>query len=423
VRFFTSGQSWYSDGVTQTPPDQPSVHRGFALNLLPHLLGWQDEEGAIVFDGEGRLYSLYVREDFYRRGLDSSVLCTRRAPSGNRLIRSHRKLEQPEALDLFSQASRWSGRLKARIERRDPALRLRCPADQLLARLDEILRYTPERLLAERERFRRIYDPVSVLPPDQYMALVVQLTRGCPYNDCSFCDLYRDRSFEVKSPTQLREWLGAMREFFGRSLPMRKGVFLGDGNCLCLPISRLAPLIETVTEGLRGSPVLAKGLFSFADIRAVNHKSEKDLRELGELGIRRIYLGLETGAEELLAFLNKPGSRREQLDAAGRLKAAGFQVGVIFMAGIGGRRYESRHIGETLELACRLPLGEGDLIYLSRFYPIPGTPYADAALEGRIDLLSDAQIRGQTDKLRSGILAGRKDRVKVAPYDLAGFVY
>ena len=413
----------YPDDLRERALDQSGSHRTFALSLLPHLLGWQDEKGAAVFDGEGRLYSLYAAEDFFRRGLDSSVLCTRRALSGQRLTRSYRKLDEVDSLKLFAQAHEWADDLKKKIERDAASLALPCPASEALARLEEILLWDPARLLAERERFNRLYDPVSVLPPDQYMALVAQLTRGCPYNDCSFCDLYQDRDFAIKSQQELAGWIREVRVFFGRSLPIRKGVFLGDGNCLSVPTRRLATLIETVARELRGSPVLEKGLFSFADIRAVNHKSASDLETLRRLGLKRIYLGLETGSVELLAFLRKPGTREEQLEATRRLKEAGIQVGAIFMAGVGGRRYESRHVSETIELVSRLPLAKGDLVYLSHFYPIPGTPYAEEALAGRIDLLSDADIRKQTETIRAGINGLGKPGVKVAPYDLAGFVY
>jgi radical SAM superfamily enzyme YgiQ (UPF0313 family) len=201
---------------------------------------------------------------------------------------------------------------------------------------------------------------------------------------------------------------------------MRKGVFLGDGNCLAIPTGRLLPLLEIVNSELRATSVLAKGMSSFADTRAVLHKSTDQLTALANAGLKRVYLGLETGSPDLLAFLNKPGSRDDQVESVKRLKDAGIQVGAIFMTGIGGHRFACDHVEKTIELLESLPLAAADLVYLSRFYPIPGTPYAEEVLQGRTDLLSDAEIDDQFDHIRSGIV---QKGVKAAPYDLAGFVY
>jgi len=396
------------------------AHPTFVLNVLPHLISWQDEEGVVVFDGRGRLFSLYRGDCLYRRGLDSSVLCTRRAATEGRLLRTHRRLDDGEARSVFALAHEWAERLDARIrESRAPVFASQ-PVETVLARLARVLAYTPDVLVAEKDSFSRLYKPVSVLPPDQYMALVVQLTHGCPYNECTFCDLYQDRSYEVKSAAGLKEWLAQVKLFFGPALGMRKGIFLGDGNCLAIPAARLLPLLEIVNSELDGTPPLAKGMFSFADTRAVLHKSTDQLTSLANAGLKRVYLGLETGSPELLAFLNKPGTREDQVESVNRVKEAGLQAGVIFMTGIGGHRFANEHVEKTIELIRSLPLAAGDLVYLSRFYPIPGTPYAEQVLQGRMDLLSAEEIDDQFQQIRSGVT---QQGVKVAPYDLAGFVY
>ncbi len=401
----------------------PATDRGhptFVLNLLPHLLSWQDEEGVSVFDGEGRLFSLFQEDRLYRRGLDSSVLCITRTPADGRLVRTPRKLDDEEARSVFALAWRRASRLEARVRDSGVPMFAGQPAEPLLSRLGQVLAYSPDVLFAERELFSRLYKPVSVLPPDQYMVLVVQLTHGCPHNQCTFCDLYQDRSYEVKPAVDLKDWLRELKRFFGRGLGMRKGVFLGDGNCLAIPAGRLLPLLEIVNSEFRGTPALAKGMFSFADTRAILHKSPDQLTRLANAGLKRVYLGLETGSPDLLSFLNKPGTRDDQVESVKRLKDAGLQVGMIFMTGIGGHRFATEHVEKTVDLVRSLPLVAGDLVYLSRFYPIPGTPYAEQVLQGRMDLLSREETDGQFKQIRSGI--ARKG-VKIAPYDLAGFVY
>ena len=80
-------------------------------------------------------------------------------------------------------------------------------ADQMDAALDALARITawsPSRLAEDAARFRQIYKPVSILPPDQYLSIVLQATEGCSYNRCTFCTFYRDRPFRIKSPSRVR---------------------------------------------------------------------------------------------------------------------------------------------------------------------------------------------------------------------------
>jgi hypothetical protein len=82
-----------------------------------------------------------------------------------------------------------------------------------------------ERLEADAARFARIYRPVSILPPDQYLALVIQATEGCSYNRCTFCDFYRDRPFRIKSAVELRHTLREVVDFFGEAMGLRGRCF------------------------------------------------------------------------------------------------------------------------------------------------------------------------------------------------------
>ena len=103
-------------------------------------------------------------------------------------------------------------------------------------------------LQADARRFGEIYRPVSILPPDQYLALVVQATEGCSYNQCTFCDFYRDRPFRVKSADELRAHIAAVQAFFGPALGLRKSLFLADANALVVPMPRLRAWLDVIAE-------------------------------------------------------------------------------------------------------------------------------------------------------------------------------
>jgi len=405
------------------------VHGRLIFRIEPHLLTWTDPEGVLTFDGEGRLYAFAPPNVLFRRGMDSRVLETRREPADGHLRRSHRELTFDEAFQLFVRAHRLAEDMLPRVRRGDisPLGSFspggQAPGSGILSRLDEITSWSPERLMGERDRFHELYKPISVLPPDRYMSLVVQIAHGCPYNQCTFCDLYTDRAFAILSPQETRARVIGIRTFYGRALPLRQGIFLGDGNALSLPSDLLIRSLAVIQEELPPALFVRKGISTFGDVPAVLHKSEKQLASLRSAGLDRVYLGLESGSETLLRFLNKPTRRRDQIHAVSRLKQAGIQAGVIFMSGVGGRRFAEEHVRATTRLMNELELGSGDLIYLSRFYPLRGTPYADQVAQGEIDLLNEDEIREQIWSIRDRTRPELLKDAKLAPYDLAGFIY
>jgi radical SAM superfamily enzyme YgiQ (UPF0313 family) len=382
---------------------------------------WQEADLVVVFDGEGRLYSHYRGHSLYRRGMDSRVLKILRVPDGKKLVRTPVEVSEKEALSLFQEVRGFLEGLRERlvsgeIQSGDPTAR---PAME--AALERALRYGPAELMDQRRLFHEIYKRVSVLPPDQYMALVVQITHGCSYNECTFCHLYRDRGFQILNLEEVKLQIDRIREFLGRALTMRKGIFLGDGNPLVVSNRRLVPLLRLIRQEFRETSVLARGIFTFSDIQAVLRKTDAELAELRREGLCRVYLGLESGSARLLEAIGKPASRAEQISAVKRLKEAGLATGVIFMAGLGGPLHAGEHVAESAALIRQLPLAAGDLIYLSNFFPIHGTPYLERqAME--FGVLNHQEVRRQIEDFRRRIDLS-PGGVKFAPYDLNGFLY
>jgi radical SAM superfamily enzyme YgiQ (UPF0313 family) len=386
---------------------------------LPHSFSWQEGDVVIVFDGEGRLYSYYRGHSLYRRGMDSRVLKILRVPDGKKLVRAPVQVSDDEALSLFQLAHRFVEGLRGRLASGAIWSDDRGARPAMEESLRRALRYGPSALFDERRLFRQVYKRISVLPPDQYMALVVQITHGCSYNECTFCDLYRDRSFRILNREEVRSQIARIRDFFGRALPMRKGLFLGDGNPLVVSNRRLLPLLRLIREELQGTPALNRGIFTFSDIQAVLRKPHQELLDLGKEGLIRVYLGLESGSPRLLQAIGKPAGRGEQIEAVRRLKEAGISVGVIFMAGLGGPLFAEEHLSASVALVRDLPLETGDLIYLSKFYPVHGTAYQATQLP-EFGILNDEEMRRQIEAFRTRV---GPSPAKFAPYDLAGFLY
>jgi Radical SAM superfamily len=380
-----------------------------------------DERDTLSFDGAGRLIRAFWAGRSIRRSLDHRFIEKRRAGpypwSADR-----RTLGPAESRALLATVARDLEAVAEALAGPHPGV-AGAHAEALRLRLAEILRWTPEALEADAAAFGRLYRPVRVLPPDQYGAVVVQLTEGCSYNQCSFCQLYRDRPFRVKSPEELRHHLRAVRQYFGKGLATRRSVFLADANALVLPVQRILDALEAVADALSGVTPGRRGVYSFVDAFSGLPRAAADFQAMAARGLRRVYLGMETGCDELLRLLNKPATNAEALALTRALKEGGVQVGVIVMVGIGGERYAAAHLRETVAALGAMPLGPGDLIYLSPLEASPGSPYRQREREAGLRPLGDAEMAEQLVALRAGLRGRPGGHPVVAVYDVRDFLY
>jgi len=295
--------------------------------------------------------------------------------------------------------------------------------------LQRAMRYTAPAARADAEHFLRVYRPLGILPPDQYLALVLQMTEGCSFNTCTFCTFYRDRPFRSKSPDEFRAHILAVRDYLGDSLMLRRGIFLADANALVVPQRQLVPLLQvlreelTVLKGLRGfRPDGAVPLFSFLDGFSGSKKSVDDYAELAAHGLARIYIGLESGHAPLLTWLRKPGRAADAIEAARAIKAGGVKVCVIVLIGAGGTHFAEGHVRDTIDVVNAMALGAGDLIYFSDFVSLPGQPYGQIAEYDAVKPLTVDQMRAQRRAIESGLkFIGAPP--KLATYSIREFVY
>lgn len=375
-------------------------------------------DGAInlSFDGEGRMVGAFMDKITYRRALDNRILAKWIDPErpGQRVRRFLDAAERRALLDrVYALAAEVSSL---------PAIRHLPLASAWLAR---IAAWDFPRLEAEADRFHAIYKPVSILPPDQYMALVVQAAEGCSYNECTFCTFYRDRPFRIKSVDELTDHMAQIRNFLGRGISLRRMVFLADANAVIIPQPRLLPLMDAVNDQFDIGPDKAlNGIYAFISAPDALRKSATDFGELAERNLRRVYVGLETGHDPLRAFLAKQGQAEDVLAAVRTIKAGGVSVGLILMVGIGGHHFRAAHFADTVALLKRLPLGADDLVYLSPFVAGPDSPYVTDLAAANFAPMTDDQIRAEEQRFKSALLPWAKARgVRVSHYDVREFVY
>jgi hypothetical protein len=384
----------------------------------------------IVCDRTGRLYSVYRAGLHHRRSLNGSVLQKWTTDE-----RQRRWLDQAEADRLLDDTADRFRQLHAAL--RAPDWEWVTPPDRssalddLLQVIDRAARFDSAAARSDAVRFAEVYAPIGILPPDQYLALVLQATVGCSFNTCTFCDLYH-QPFRSKTPDEFRQHIRAVRDYLGDSLLLRqRSIFLGAANALAVPMPRLLPIFDIICEefspyaaqrGRRQVPRAGRslGVGAFIDAFTGTRKSAEDYRALAERGLKRVYIGLESGHDPLLEFVRKPGRAGDAIDTVRAIKAAGINVGVIVLIGLGGERFAAGHAADTIEVLKQMQLEAGDLLYFSDLVEEPGTPYPVLAEQHGIRALDRSERAAQRNLIRNGLLPGG---VKISNYDVREFVY
>lgn len=375
-------------------------------------LGLEGSE-VYAFDRAGRLYAAHRGGLGYRRSVTGEVFEIRSRTGG----RTHRRLSREEG-EGIQEVARETAARTAGAAAEQPGGEPIAGALVAAASFDAACRRRSEAAFAAA--YPR---PVSILPPDRYLSVAVQVTEGCPYNRCSFCDFYRDRPYRVRSPEDLRIHVQAVREAFGDGLSLRRGVFLSDANAVAAPREDLVPLVELVA-GLLGPTGHAADLASFVDALGGRRKRREEWRELAALGLRRVYIGLESGDEELVKLLRKAGTPRDARQAVADLKGAGIDVGVIVLAGVALGEWGKHHERATAELLDGMELGPGDIVYLSPFVDRPGTEYGEIARRAGLPVAREREAQEQMGRIRGRMRCLRRPSPpKAVAYDIRGFVY
>ena len=408
--------------------DQTSTGEAVTVRVKPNAISvTYDTYTVYTFELTGRPYGAFVGGRNYRRGLDNRVIEKARSDDG---VPRSRELTDKEA-DHFLEG------VRRQVEQTVTALREGAVAGltagpaaavgQAIEWLGRIIAWDGGALARDRERFLSVYRPISILPPDQYMALVVQATIGCPWNKCTFCDFYRDRPFRVRSREDLVAHVRDVKAFLGEGIRLRQSIFLGDANALTVPWKRLRETFEVVNAAFPGigeSEQSGRQIYGFTDSFGAGNRTTEEIVELAQMGLRRVYIGLESGHDPLLELVEKEGSAAEAVEAVRNLTAGGASVGAIVLLGLGGRRYAEGHLRDTVATLNTMGLAAGDLVYFSEMVASEGLPYKDQMAGLGIKPMAREEMQDQMAEMKAGLRFDEgKGRPKMAVYDIRRFVY
>ena len=244
-----------------------------------------------------------------------------------------------------------------------------------------------------------------IRPPPEAHSLLIRVTRNCPWNRCEFCSVFKGEKFQLRTVEEVKEniltarsQVEAVQGWAQRTgypvvqIARYNGViwledgyvssaFLQDSDSL---IMKTEPLVEIVEFLCEKFPTLER-VCSYARGKTVFRKKPEELRKLREAGLSRLYIGLETGDDELLAYLQKGATADEMVQAGRKAIEAGFEVSEYLMPGLGGRERWEQHARNSARVLNEI---NPHFIRLRTLHLAQGTPLYEKARQGEFHVQS-----------------------------------
>ena len=226
-----------------------------------------------------------------------------------------------------------------------------------------------------------MYDYPLYRPPSEGNSLIIQATLGCSHNKCSFCNMYKSKKFIIKSVEDIKSNM----DYYRQKYENVEKIFLADGDALIISteelkeiltyIQKLFPECSRVT--LYGSP------------KSILLKTLKELSDLKALGLSMIYMGVESGDDEVLSDINKGVKSEELIQAAKKVRDANILLSVTVIAGIGGREKSENHAIKTGEIISSM---SPDYLGVLTLMVEEETDLYNKILNKEFELLNDKEV-------------------------------
>ena len=223
-------------------------------------------------------------------------------------------------------------------------------------------------------------------PPGEWKSYLLQCTIGCSNNKCTFCGMYKEKTFRIRPTEEILEDIDMARAYYGPGL---QRVFLMDGDAIIIKTEDLLKILRKLYDTF---PHLEK-VTLYAGPRSTLSKSPEELKALHDAGLSRAYLGVESGSDQVLRFIHKGVDADQMLLAGQRLVEAGIDLWVTVILGITGANGEGGDWQEHILSTARI-INEMKPRHLSAmtFAPAKGTPLGDDVLAGRFTVCSPDHI-------------------------------
>ena len=183
-------------------------------------------------------------------------------------------------------------------------------------------------------------------PPSEAGSMIFQVTVGCSFNKCSFCDMYRSKEYIERTWEEIEPEIN----YTAKNYPDTRRIFLADGDALTLSTERLLQILKHLYASF---PQLER-VSIYAMPKNLLQKSEDELRSLQKAGLTLFYIGIETGSDKLLKKVTKGATAKGMIDGCLKAKRAGIDLSCMIILGLGGKTYSEEHARETAQVVSKI---------------------------------------------------------------------
>ena len=220
------------------------------------------------------------------------------------------------------------------------------------------------------------YEGNMIRPPSEAYSILLQATVGCSHNKCTFCGAYKGVRFKIKPDDIIMSDIA----FAARHCRRQDRLFICDGDALIIPQKRLLAILQEIERQL---PCVER-VGVYANTKGLRMKSDQELRQLREHGLKIAYMGLESGDDETLLRVNKGADAETMIAMGKKARRAGIKLSITVLLGLAGRERSEIHARETGRVLSAI---DPEYVGALSLMLIPGTPLYAEYEAGRFPIL------------------------------------
>lgn len=204
------------------------------------------------------------------------------------------------------------------------------------------------------------YDKPLFRPPSEANSLILQITNGCSWNKCAFCEMYTSKKFKIKPFEKIsEEILNCVQTGY-----KFKKIFLADGDAMVLSTDKLNKILSEINSNLKH----IRRISAYAKPKDLANKSLDELKELKANGLDLLYVGIESGDDELLRLVDKSETFKSTVDGLVKARSAGLKLSVMILNGLGGKELSKQHAVQSAKVLNEIQAEYASTLVLSMPY-------------------------------------------------------
>ncbi|MFT5697492.1 MAG: hypothetical protein ACI8ZB_000340 [Desulforhopalus sp.] len=265
------------------------------------------------------------------------------------------------------------------------------------------------------------FEQGPIRPPSEAESLLIRISRNCPWNQCTFCSLYKETKFSMRPVDHVIRDIDAIRFYVGviegaraagETLSRRelmklspsegkvdltalhaasnfvangmKSIFIQDGNSLIIKPEDIIYILRHLKDAF---PLIER-ITSYARSQTISKISDENLAQMADAGLNRIHIGMESGSDKVLKIVKKGTDKATHILAGQKVKKAGIQLSEYVMPGLGGKSLSRENALETADALNQI---NPDFIRLRTLALPTGAPLAEQYHSGAFDKLGEVE--------------------------------